>query len=213
MFWLWPIMPANTKANAQRREPAPSRALVIRHIPAPPAPRPQSPLASTTMAISKTVVDVSRDALLRGTTFLSHTFEGLRRVFARIRAGLVHERWMHSSFDWALSPAQRLLPSAAWHLVRPAPARMRAHGPLDAPFAVATTLADAGFAMWRGALAVTTPLLPAPERFALLPAPSPAQTVSRAMHPNTTAMAWLAPLVGLTTGMSAFMPAGSGVPF
>jgi len=219
MFWLWPIMPANPGAPNARRDAAPERSaaaarrLVSHRAQAARPAQDQNPLANTTRAVSTAVVDTSRDALMRGTTFLSRTFEGLRRLLARFRAVLVHERWMHSAFGWALSPAQRLLPSTAWHLVRPAPAPRRAHGPLDAPFVAASTLADAGFAMWRGALAATMPMLPAPPRYPLLPPPSPMRTASAAAQQATTTMAWLAPMIGLATGMSAWMPASPGLFF
>jgi len=212
MFWLWPVMIASTRAPAaSARMAAPARLHGSRGAVAARATQSRNPLAHTTSAVSNTILDASRDALLRGTTFLSRSFEGLRRLFARIRAGLVHERWMHTTFGWALSPAQRLLPSTAWHLVRPAPAPRHAYGPLDAPFAVASTLADAGFAMWRGALAMTTPMLPAPPKWPLLPPPSATRAGPVTANPMTTTMSWLAPMIGLATGMSAWMSSGSGL--
>lgn len=214
MFWLWPVMLANNGTPAASdRKAAPARPHAPRGAAAARATQGRNPLAHTTSAVSNTMLDASRDALLRGTTFLSRTFEGLRRLFARVRAGLVHERWMHTSFGWALSPAQRLLPSIAWHLVRPAPAPRHTRGTLEAPFIVASTLADAGFAMWRGALAMTTPMLAAPPKWPLLPPPSATRTAPVTANAMATTMAWIAPMFGLATGMSAWMPSGSGLLF
>jgi hypothetical protein len=213
MFWLFPFMPANLGACEQQRQPSPARKHSAPHAFAARPPHTPQPLASRTAAIADTIVDASRDSMLRGTTYLSRTFEGLRRFFARVRAGFVHERWMHSAFGWALSPAQRLLPSTAWHLVRPAPSPRQVHGPLDAPFAVASTLADAGFAMWRGALAMTTPRLPAPPQWPLLPPSSPARCTGGAGDPVTATMSLLAPMAGLAMGMGAWMPTAPGLFF
>ena len=213
MFWLFPLTSANTGSREQRRSSSPERKHSAPHAVTARAPHTSQPPAGRTVAIADTIIGASRESLLRSTTYLSRTFEGLRRFFARVRAGLVHERWMHSAFGWALSPAQRLLPSTAWHLVRPAPAPRQVNGPLDAPVAVASTLADAGFAMWRGALAMTTPRLPAPPQWPLLPPPSPARCTGGASNPVTATMFLLAPMVGLATGMNAWMPAPPGLFF
>jgi len=208
MFWLWPVCPVTSAKPAPKREGQQARALVAHDASAPA----RNVLAGGASALSFGMLAASRETLMRNTTALSRAFEGLRRVFARFRAALVHERWMHSAFGWALSPAQRLLPSTAWAFVAPAPAPRRAHGPLDGPFAVATTLADAGFAVWRGALAATPRLLPPPQ-WPLLPPPSQARNAANVTTPAATAMAWFAPMFGLAAGLGAWMPAAPGVLF
>jgi len=92
MFWVWPFMPSRELNTPTRRTRA-------RH-----AMQPSEMDANL----------AARQALLHVTTILSRTFEQSRRVFARAHALMVHERWMHATFGWALSPTQRLLPSAAW---------------------------------------------------------------------------------------------------
>lgn len=209
MFWLWPVIPAKSEASAPKHEAAQTRAIVAHNASVPA----RNPLVPGVTTLSSGMLDASREALMRSTTVLSRAFEGLRRILARFRAALVHERWMHSAFGWALSPAQRLLPSMAWPLVAPAPAPRRVHGPLDAPFAVASTLADAGFALWRGALAASPRLLPAPPQWPLLPAPTQSPKTPDVMTPAGTAMALFAPMFGLASGMSAWMPSGPALFF
>ncbi len=164
-----------------------------------------TPARARDMALSDSLLAVSRDGLLRATTFLSRTFEGLRRLFGRARAVLVHERFMHASCDWALSPAQRLLPSTFWPFVQTAAKGRRATG----SFAGADALVDAGFAIWRGIAAMSVPALPAPPSWPLLPPPSSSKAASGVGAAPGQMLGLLAPLFGFAAAAMALAPTGT----
>ena len=61
----------------------------------------------------------SRRALLHITTTLSRNWDRLSRVFGQMRGAMACERLMHASLGWALTPLQRLMPSAIWPVFQP----------------------------------------------------------------------------------------------
>jgi len=198
MFWFWPMLsPVNEAGASGRRDNA----------------RP----ASATSACARTAFGQrsgpvatdgfprsSRDAWLYTTTTLSRTFEGLRRFFGRVSAALTHERWMHQTFDWALTPMQRLLPSAWWALTGPVRAP-RGVFPFSADVAPGRDPLSLGFAWWRSLLSASTPpgLAQAPSTplLALPPADSRWMTGG----PGAAAALAVAPMLGAAMTMSSFL--------
>jgi len=61
----------------------------------------------------------SRRALLHITTTLSRNWDRLSHVFGQMRGAMACERLMHASLGWALTPLQRLMPSAIWPVFQP----------------------------------------------------------------------------------------------
>lgn len=151
MFWLWPWMTLDnhgSESTAARRartpgerhcrtsKTYPSRSTEPQHTPA---------------IVTDAIRGASHDVLLQVTTTLSRTWDGLSRVFGRARHALAYDRWMHATFGWALSPMQRLLPSAAWPMVYAYPGLWGCGLPTRGagPFLRGGEMMAAGFAWWR----------------------------------------------------------------
>lgn len=201
MFWLWPWMDMGTMMAAPALEggsgySSPRSRSALR-----PSPKPET----AADALVRTARDFSHDMLLHVTTTLSRTWQELSQLFGRLRDAIAYERLMHATFGWALSPMQRLLPSAAWPMVhtRPGPSYppARGIGPVEAGQIFAM-----GFAWGRGCgpaprwhnHAGWMPLLPAPQQ-------TPAwQSVGA---PGQLAAMMFAPVLGVTLGLQGLFPA------
>jgi len=115
VFWLWPLTTVSGVATAPASEGAGnSKAVSNARASRPPSPTRKSKSDAPSPTLTKIAAHTSRDITLHITTTLSRSWTDLSRFFGRCRDVLAYERWMHASFGWALTPAQRLLPSAAW---------------------------------------------------------------------------------------------------
>jgi len=178
-MWLWPWMVAGTvpaapvdrSGGASTPQPKPGQA------PQAEATREE---ADTLTCLTAETGQTSRSALMHVTTTLSRTWDQLSHFFARMRDAMAYERLMHASFGWALSPLQRLMPSATWPAVHlqtshwAQPASRSGAAPGGDAFALAT-------AWWRG--------------FAAPFAPTPSNARSQGPQANPAALAF-APMFG-----------------
>jgi len=156
VMWLWPWMTVGTTAAApagERAGPVPNEPATQR------APERTSAAEETDTfdCVTSEFRQTSRSALLHVTTTLSRTWDDLSRLFGRMRDAVAYERLMHASFGWALSPLQRLMPSATWPAIhmqeqarRTQPQRGVGAPPAGDMFALAS-------AWWRGFAAPCAP--------------------------------------------------------
>lgn len=204
MFWLWPLMTVGTVTAAPSDEGRAGnvhRCRAATHHPSAVAKNTVQPRQTLTRIVN----GASRDVTLHVTTTLSRTWRDLSRVFARMRDAIAYERWMHACFGWALSPMQRLMPSAAWPL---AYATFNGFG---APTRGAGGIAAAstcgfGLAPWRG-LMQSSPMQPPPWPQSLLPAPQMRKSCNGGVRPNDYAALAFAPMLGFAAGLQQMMPA------
>lgn len=203
MFWLWPWMTAGGVATAPASEGAGS-ASAVSHARVPQQrsrasnPEPEAPARTLTRVAART----SRDMTLHITTTLSRSWTDLSRFFGRCRDVLAYERWMHASFGWALTPTQRLLPSAAWPAAFANELRWRSGTRGAGPLPGADML-GLGLAWWGGMAQSqgwgrTGGWMPSPS-------PRPSWTASPSAG-NVTALMF-APLLGVTAGLQGWTSA------
>lgn len=201
MFWFWPLLsPVNEMSARGRRDSA--RAAL--------APRPRARAALGQRSgpmVMDGVLRSSRDVWLYTTTTLSRTFEGLRRFFGRVSAALTHERWMHQTFDWALTPMQRLLPSALWGLTGPV-REPRGAFPFSANVTAGNDPLSLGLTWWRGLLSASTPpaLSQAPATPLLAPPAGDSRWITGG--PGAAAALAFAPMLGAAMTMSSLLQPG-----
>jgi len=115
VFWLLPLMTVGTVAAAPSDEGRAGHVHMSRaatHQPSAVAKNAEQPRQTLTRIVN----GASRDMTLHVTTTLSRTLRDMSRVFGRMRDAIAYERLMHACFGWALTPMQRLMPSAAWPL-------------------------------------------------------------------------------------------------
>ncbi len=136
---------------------------------------------------------------LHVTTTLSRTWHGLSVAFGRVRNAIAYERLMHATFGWALTPMQRLMPSAAWPLAYASPqtfsAFTRGAGPVTG-----ADMFGMSIAWWRGLTQ------PTPWQQPLLRAPQPPQSGRASGRPNDFAAFAFAPMLGFAAGLQQMMP-------
>ncbi|WP_147361464.1 hypothetical protein [Dichotomicrobium thermohalophilum] len=99
---------------------------------------------------TKIVDHAAREMALHVTTTLSRSWTDLSRVFGRMRDAIAYERLMHATFGWALSPMQRLMPSATWPLVHAQQAGHWGHPPRPTETATGGDIFSMAAAWWRG---------------------------------------------------------------
>jgi len=201
MFWFWPLPSPVNETSASGHRDSTQAAL---------ASDPRAGAAfgqrSGPMVMDGVLLS-SRNVWLYTTTTLSRTFEGLRRFFGRVSAALTHERWMHQTFDWALTPMQRLLPSAFWALTGPVRAP-RGVFPFSADVTPANDPLSLGLAWWRGLLSASTP--PALSQASATPLLARPAGDFRWMTggPGAAAALAFAPMLGAAMAMSSFLQPG-----
>ncbi len=197
VFWVWPSLTVGTTTATPCVEGSGG-------IPARPsqgAPR-KAPDAEP-QSVTQIAERASREMALHVTTTLSRSLHDLSRIFGRMRDAIAYERFMHATFGWALTPMQRLMPSAAWPLVY---ANFNAFGP---PTRGAGPLAGAGmfvmgFDWWRS---FTQPnALPHRGWQTLPPSPQPQRSSFSGGRPNDFAAFAFAPMIGFAAGLQHMMP-------
>ncbi|MFP3920952.1 MAG: hypothetical protein ACLFU3_04505 [Dichotomicrobium sp.] len=201
VFWLWPWMEMGTMMAAPALEggsgySSPRLGAAVR-----PSRKPET----APDAFVSSMQDASHEWLLHVTTTLSRTWQGMSRLFARVRDAIAYERWMHATFGWALSPIQRLLPSAVWPMVHTRPGQSylpeRGIDPVEAGQIFAM-----GFAWGRGCSSAPrwhnhVGWMPLP------PAPPKAPAWQSGGAPGQLAAMMFAPILGVTLGLQGLFPA------
>jgi len=204
VFWLWPLMRVGGVATAPASEGAGSSKAVsharLSHQPSPASKlEREAPARTLTSVAART----TRDMTLHITTTLSRSWTDLSRFFGRCRDILAYERWMHASFGWALTPTQRLLPSAAWPAAFANEVRWRSGTRGAGPLPGADML-GLGLAWWGGMM--QSPAWPRAGRsLTSSPAARPNLTTSPSAG-NVTALMF-APLLGMTAGLQGWTSA------
>ncbi len=198
VFWLWPLMTVGTMTASPASESgggslANSSGSTQRKASGVTPEKPQG--QSQTM--TKIVDRASRDMILHATTTLSRSWSDLSRMFGRMRDAIAYERLMHATFGWALSPMQRLMPSAAWPL-----AYANIHR-FDAPTHGARPLTGAdmfslGISWWRS--------VSQPVSWQQLSGWQPPHGKANNGSPNDLAACVFAPVLGFAAGMQQLMP-------
>ena len=199
VFWLWPLMTVDGVATAPANEGAGSGAAGSNaRVPE------QASLDAKSETEARTLTRVAartgRDMTLHITTTLSRSWTDLSRFFGRCRDAIAYERWMHASFGWALTPTQRLLPSAAWPAAFANELRWRGGTRGAGPMASADML-GLGLAWW-GGVARPTAWPRAGGWTTYPPSPRPGDTTSPGAAHLTALM--FAPLLGITAGLQGW---------
>ena len=199
MFWLWPLITAGSVVAApsdECRAGNPHERRAVAHQPSAAGKNSKQ----TPQTLTRLVNTASRDVALHVTTTLSRTWRDLSRVFGRIRHAIAYEQLMHASFGWALSPVQRLMPSAAWPL-----AFANGYG-FGAPTRGAGAIAAAsmfgfGLTPWRGLMQ------PSPWAQPLLPAPQMRKSLHNGVPATDFTRVAFAPMLCFTAGLQQMIPA------
>jgi hypothetical protein len=156
--------------------------------------------------VTKIVDRTSREMALHVTTTLSRSWDDLSRVFGRMRDAIAYERFMHASFGWALSPMQRLMPSAAWPLAYASlnsfGAPTRGVGPI-----AGADMFGIGLAWWRGFTQPTPSWQQSRGWQPRLPAPQTRKSDHAGGRSNDFAAFAFAPMLGFAAGLEQMMPA------
>ena len=200
MFWLWPLMTVVGVTTAPASEGAGSGAAVsdARARGRPPLAAKPGPKAAAP-TLTRVAARTGRDMTLHITTTLSRSWTDLSRFFGRCRDAIAYERWMHASFGWALTPTQRLLPSAAWPTAFANELRWRGGTRGAGPMPGADML-GLGLAWW-GGMARSTAW---PDGAGWISSPSPRPNWSASSSAGNMTALMFAPLLGMTAGLQGW---------
>lgn len=201
MFWLWPLMTVGSVTTAPAEESGGGAVQGSRA----PAQARKAP-DEQPRTVTKIVDRATREMALHVTTTLSRSWDDLGRLFGRMRDAIAYERLMHASFGWALSPMQRLMPSAAWPLayanLNIFGAPTRGAGPV-----VGADMFGIGLAWWRG-FTQPPPSWQQPRTCQpLLPAFQARKSLHAGRRFNDFAAFAFAPMLGFAAGLEQMMPA------